>query len=175
MNILKLAKHLKEFTLDEIEMLAECDCQNKVKAMLKDGLIEFKNGFYKYIEPEKVSTFELIEPPKLKIGEKILFKDAANAYLNSRNLTKWTLKGYKTQLKMSIIPYFDEIFLDEIILLMLNEFMNFLKTKYKPKTVWNAVTLTGSILKWAFEEGLIEYNPYLGIKNTMPRKKGAAK
>ena len=26
MNIEKLAKHLKEFTTDEIEMIAECDC-----------------------------------------------------------------------------------------------------------------------------------------------------
>lgn len=27
MNIEKLAKHLKEFTLDEINMIAECDCK----------------------------------------------------------------------------------------------------------------------------------------------------
>jgi hypothetical protein len=53
--------------------------------------------------------------------------------------------------------------------------MIFLKARYKPKTVWNGVTLTGSILKWAFEEGLIEHNPYLGIKNVMPKKKGVRK
>jgi len=94
MNILKLAKNLKEFTLDEIEMLAEYDCENEVKAMLKDGLIEFKNGFYKYREPEKASTFELVEPPKLKADEKILFKDAVNGYLTSRTLTKDTLMRY---------------------------------------------------------------------------------
>ena len=27
MNIEKLAKHLKDFTLDEINMIAECDCK----------------------------------------------------------------------------------------------------------------------------------------------------
>lgn len=30
MNIEKLAKHLKEFTLDEIEMIAECDCKTEL-------------------------------------------------------------------------------------------------------------------------------------------------
>ena len=29
MNIEKLAKHLKEFTIDEIEMIAECDCKTE--------------------------------------------------------------------------------------------------------------------------------------------------
>ena len=29
MNIEKLAHHLKEFTLDEIEMIAECDCKRE--------------------------------------------------------------------------------------------------------------------------------------------------
>lgn len=171
MNILKLAKNLKEFTLDEIEMLAECDCENGIKTMLKDGLIKFENGFYKYWEREKVSNFELIQQPMLKLGERILFKDAALQYLASKDLTKWTLKGYKTQLRINIIPYFHKTFLDEITLLMLNDFKNFLEIRYKPKTVWNIVTLTGSILKWAFEEGLIERNPYLGVKNIMPKRK----
>ena len=30
MNIEKLAKHLKEFTSDEIEMIAECDCKTEL-------------------------------------------------------------------------------------------------------------------------------------------------
>lgn len=175
MNILKLAKNLKEFTLYEIEMLAECDVENEVKAMLKDGLIEFKNGFYKYKEPEKVSNFELVEPPRLKAGERILFKDVVNGYLTSRTLTKDTLTRYKSILKFNIIPQFGEMVLDEITHSMIKDFMKNLHKKYKPKTVSNCITLTGSILKWAFEEGLIEYNPYLGVKNTTPKKKGITK
>lgn len=37
MNIYKLAKHLKEFTLDEIEMISECDCKTKLEHLLNDG------------------------------------------------------------------------------------------------------------------------------------------
>lgn len=31
MNIEKLAKRLKEFTLDDIELIAECDCKTELE------------------------------------------------------------------------------------------------------------------------------------------------
>ena len=37
MNIEKLARHLKEFTLDEIEMISECDCKTELKHLLNEG------------------------------------------------------------------------------------------------------------------------------------------
>ena len=37
MNIEKLAKHLKEFTLDEIEMIAECDSKTELEHFLNEG------------------------------------------------------------------------------------------------------------------------------------------
>ena len=52
MNIEKLAKHLKEFTLDEIEMIAECDCKTELKRLLNGGKIVFEQGLYKYVEKE---------------------------------------------------------------------------------------------------------------------------
>jgi hypothetical protein len=171
MNILKLAKNLKEFTLDEIEMLAECDCKSKLENFIAEGTLKFDGQIYKYLE-EIVFPFELVQKTEIKTGERILFKTVAQEYLATKILTENTLKGYNYQLKFNILPILGENFLDEITLPMLNDFMNFLKSRYKPKTVWNGITLTGSILKWAFEEGLIEHNPYLGVKNTMPRKKG---
>ena len=50
MNIEKLAKHLKEFTLDEIEMIAECDCKTELEHLLNRGKIIFEQGLYKYQE-----------------------------------------------------------------------------------------------------------------------------
>lgn len=44
-----------------------------------------------------------------------------------------------------------------------------MKEKYKPKTASNGVTLLGSILKYAFEQGYIKHNPYYGVKNSMCR------
>ena len=165
MNILKLAKYLKEFTLEEISMIAECDVNEDLQTFLQDDKIIFDGEKYKYIEQEVVKTFELNQPPELKTDERILFKDAVSAYLSSKNLTKSTFTSYKSILKFNILPYFGDLFLEEITLSQINDFMKLMKDRYKPKTASNCVTLTGSILKFAFEEGLIEHNPYLGVKN----------
>ena len=41
MNIEKLVKHLKEFTPDEIETIAECDCKTELERLLNEGKIAF--------------------------------------------------------------------------------------------------------------------------------------
>ena len=169
MNIYKLAKHLKEFTLDEISMIAECDVNEDLQTFLQEGKLIFNGEKYKYIEQEVVKTFELNQPPEIKAGERILFKDTVSEYFSSKKLTKSTLTGYKSILKFNILPYFGDLFLEEITLSQINDFMKLMKDRYKPKTASNCVTLTGSILKFAFEEGLIEHNPYLGVKNSKCR------
>ena len=169
MNILKLAKYLKEFTLDEISMIAERDIKEDLQMLLQDSKLIFDCEKYKYIEQEKVTTFELNQQPNFKKGERILFKNTVNAYLSKKNLTSTTLTGYKSILKFNILPYFGDLFLEEIRLSQINNFMTLMKEKYKPKTASNCVTLTGSILKFAFEEGLIAHNPYLGVKNSKCR------
>ena len=164
MNIEKLAKHLKEFTTDEIEMIAECDCKTELEHLLNEGKIAFEQGLYKYVENFEKS-FSLFEKPELK-DEKILFKDMAAHYITSRNLSKNTLKGYKSLLKYNLLPYFGEKYLDEITYEMIVDFMQRMKERYRPKTASNAVTLLGSILKSAFQEGYLKTNPYYGVKNS---------
>ena len=164
MNIEKLAKHLKEFTTDEIEMIAECDCKTELEHLLNEGKIAFEQGLYKYVENFEKS-FSLFEKPELK-DEKILFKDMAAHYITSRNLSKNTLKGYKSLLKYNLLPYFGEKYLDEITYEMIVDFMQRMKERYRPKTASNAVTLLGSILKSAFQVGYLKTNPYYGVKNS---------
>lgn len=168
MNIEKLARHLKEFTLDEIEMIAECDCKTELEQFLNESKIVFEQGSYKYVEKEEAKTFELYPKPTFR-KKKHLFSDLARDYLAKRKLTKDTLKGYKSQLKYNILPYFGEIQISKITYEMIVDFMQKMKEKYKPKTASNGVTLLGSILKYAFEQGLIKHNPYYGVKNSMCR------
>jgi hypothetical protein len=169
MNVEKLAKHLKEFTLDEIEMIAECDCKTNLEHLLNSGKILFEQGLYKYIEVSKKKTFELYPKPVFRKNNNLLFGDVAQDYLINRKLTKDTLKGYKSQLKYNILPYFGKIQINEITYEMIVDFMQNMKEKYKPKTASNGVTLLGSILKYAFEQGLIKHNPYYVVKNSMCR------
>ena len=114
MNIEKLARHLKEFTLDEIEMIAECDCKTALEQLLNEDKLVFEQGLYKYKEPEQKQTFEFIAKPKIYKNKKILFKDIALYYLNNRDLTYSTYKGYRYQLKYNILPYFGEKYIDKI-------------------------------------------------------------
>ena len=164
MNIEKLVRHLKEFTLDEIEMIAECDCKTALEHLLNEGKIAFEQGLYKYVEKIE-KTFSLFEKPELK-NEKILFKDMAEYYITNRSLSKNTLKGYKSLLKYNLLPNFGEKYLDEITYAMIVDFMQRMKERYRPKTASNAVTLLGSILKSAFLEGYLKTNPYYGVKNS---------
>ena len=165
MNIEKLARHLKEFTQDEIEIIAECDCKSEIERLLNEDKLVFEKGLYKYQEIEQERTFNLFEKPKLK-SERILFKHMVAYYLTSRNLTKDTINGYNARLKYDILPVFGDMYIDEITYEMLLDFANKIKKKHKPKTASNGVTLLGSIFKAAFMEGYLKSNPYLGIINS---------
>ena len=57
MNIEKLAKHLKEFTLDEIEMIAEYDCKTELERLLNEHKLVFEQGLYKYQEETPKQEF----------------------------------------------------------------------------------------------------------------------
>lgn len=57
MNIEKLARHLKEFTLDEIEMIAECDCKTELERLLNEDKLVFEQELYKYQEQKPKQEF----------------------------------------------------------------------------------------------------------------------
>ncbi len=166
MNIEKLAKHLKEFTLVEINMIAECDCKTELEHLLNSNKIVFEQGLYKYVSTSDFKTFELIKRPNLNLKENLNFKYIAQYYIENKCLTKNTIKGYKSLLKYNLLPYFGDIKICKITYESIVDFMQKMKEKYKPKTASNAVTLLGSILKYAFELGYIKHNPYYGIKNS---------
>ena len=75
MNIEKLAKHLKEFTLDEINMIAEYDCKTDLERLLNSSKIVVEQGIYKYVSTSDFKTFELIKRPNLNFKENLIFKN----------------------------------------------------------------------------------------------------
>lgn len=71
MNIEKLAKHLKEFTLDEINMIAECDCKTEFEHLLNENKIISEQGLYRYVEISKEKL--LICIPNQLLGRRIFY------------------------------------------------------------------------------------------------------
>ena len=76
MNIERLDKRLKEFTIDNIELKAQCDCKTELEQLLNSNKILFENGIYKYNEETKTGeNYEIFSPLKNK-HLKISIEDA---------------------------------------------------------------------------------------------------
>ena len=78
MNIEKLVRHLKEFTIDEIEMIAEYDCKTELKRLLNEDKLVFEQGLYKY-QKEKPKQ-EFIICAKQTTNYQVITIDAAIEY-----------------------------------------------------------------------------------------------
>ena len=81
MNIEKLARHLKEFTLNEIKMLAECDCNNELEHLLISDKIVFEQGLYKYKENINSENYEIFTIAN-KVNKNILL----NFIISQKNI-----------------------------------------------------------------------------------------
>lgn len=91
MNIEKLAKRLKEFTLDDIELIAECDCKTELEQLLNSNKILFENRIYKYNEETKTGeNYEIFSPQKNK-HLKISIEDAKEYFM--KNYVKNTVNS----------------------------------------------------------------------------------
>ena len=94
MNIEKLARHLKEFTLDEIEMIAECDCKTALEQLLNGGKLFFEQELYKYQEEKPKQEFIICA--KQTTNYQVITIDAAIEYFlekfSENNLQKLLTK-----------------------------------------------------------------------------------
>ena len=106
MNIEKLAKYLKEFTLDEIEMIAECDVGSELEKLIADGKLSLENGIYKYQDFENKIEFAVFTNSEaenknitLKSVSEIFMKDYAANFCKPN-----TIKSYTAILRTNVIP-----------------------------------------------------------------------
>ena len=108
MNIEKLAKHLEEFTIDEIEMIAECDCKTELERLLNENKLVFEHGLYKYQEEKPKQEFIICT--KQTTNYQIITIDAAIDYFLENyvknNCKNNTFRRYRGILKHHIFPFF---------------------------------------------------------------------
>lgn|SRR5574344_266482 len=158
MNILKLAKHLKEFTLDEIEMIAEDDCKTELKELLKEHKIVFENEKYKYVEQESLD-FDIFISPNSE-NKNISVENAIKIFLEAyvKNYCKpKTFRTYRGTFKAVIIPFFRDKKLADISILDIQKF--YLKCKdldFKPLKIKNTLALLKQFIKYFQEQGVID-------------------
>ena len=158
MNIEKLAKHLKEFTLDEINMIAECDCNNKLEHLLNSNKIMFKQGLYKYRE-EKLKQEFIICTKQATNFKIITFDFATNYFLENytKNNCKYsTFRKYRSSLKYHILPFFRDKMLNDITCDDIQEFYYYCKGRnLPPKVLKNTLALLNQLIKYFQNLGVI--------------------
>jgi len=159
MNILKLAKHLKEFTIDEIEMIAECGCKAALELLLNENKLVFEHGKYKISEEKPDSNFELFVIPKNKITP-IKIEDAV-AYFMKEYVKKYckfeTYRNYNSIFNFNIVPYLKGKFLNSIGIDEIKSVYHACKIKgLKPRRIKNTMALLNQLIKYFQNLGIMD-------------------
>ena len=159
MNILKLAKHLKEFTIDEIEMIAECNCKTELEQLLYEGKITFEQGLYKYRKEKPKQEF-IICTKQIVNYQVITFDTAIEYFLENyaKNNCKYTtFVKYRTVLKYHISPFFKNKMLNDVTCNDIQKFYYFCKSrKLAPKVLKKTLALLNQMIKYFQNLGVIE-------------------
>lgn len=159
MNIEKLAKHLKEFTLDEINMIAECDCKIELEHLLNSNKIVFEQGLYKYQEEMKNQEY-VIFTNQITNYQVITIDTAINYFLKNyvkNNCKLNTYKRYRRMLKYYVSPFFENKNLNDITCNDIQEFYYFCKNRnLSPKVLKNTLALLNQIIKYFQNLGVID-------------------
>ena len=167
MNIEKLVKHLKEFTIDEIEMIAECDCKTQLEHLLNENKLVFEHGKYKIPEEKPDSNFELFVIPKNKITP-IKIEEAV-AYFMKEYVKKYckfeTYRNYNSIFNFNILPYLKGYFLNNIGTDEIKVVYNAcLSRGLKPRRIKNSLALLNQLLKYFRQLGYIKNNSNFQVK-----------
>ncbi|MFI3301452.1 MAG: hypothetical protein R3Y28_08565 [Candidatus Gastranaerophilales bacterium] len=159
MNIEKLAKHLKEFSLDEIEMISECDCETALKQLLKANKIEFKNEIYKYIEKKSdinFGVFENIEVKNTSLSIEMAIEQFMENYVH-RFCKPLTIQHYNAIFKYHILLFFKDIELKNICPENIHQFYLYCKERgLKPRRIKNVLALLNQLIKYYQNLGIID-------------------
>lgn len=174
MNIEKLAKHLKEFTLDEINMIAECDCKIELEHLLNSNKICFEQGLYKYKENLNSENYEIFITSNKNI-QNISSKDAFKNFLNDyvkNNCKPETYKRYSSVIKYHLLPYFKNKYIAEICNNDIKELFNEYKLKkLPPKTIRNNLSLLNQIIKYYQNLGIIDRKCVFQVRRLTDKNK----
>jgi hypothetical protein len=174
MNIEKLAKYLKEFTLDEIEMIAECDVLAKLEKLIAEGKLSFENGIYKYQDFENKLEFAVFTNSKaenkditLKSVSEIFMKDYATNFCKPN-----TIKTYTAILRTNVIPILGNKKVREICTEDIRRFYTICKRRgMGERRLKNSLALLNQILKYCKREKLAKINCDFQVRRLTDKNK----
>ena len=173
MNIEKLAKHLKEFTIDEIEMIAECDCKKELEQLLNEGKIVFEQGLYKYIEKSQIIDVGIFVSADNK--QELSFEEAVNIFIEDyakKYCRKRTYETYESIFRVNIIPFFRKYFLNDITPeLVIQFYQNCRNRQLGIRRLKNTLALLNQLIKYFQNLGVINKTCNFQVKRLTDKNK----
>ena len=158
MNIEKLAKRLREFTLDEIEMIAEANVETELERLLNEGKIAFEQGRYKYVEKVEIIDYAIFLVQALN-DEPLNFETAVKYFLEKyakTTCTKRTYETYESIFRINILPFFKGKIIQEIPINDIKAFYASCKSRnLGHRRLKNTLTLLNQLLIYCKSQGLV--------------------
>ena len=158
MNIEKLAKHLKEFTLDEINMIAEYNVENELKQLLNSHKIVFQQGVYKYVEEKEKEDFGIFIDKNYHKNQQD-FEKAIKSFMSQyvqKHCKKETIKSYHSLFKTNILPFFINKKLKIVTYTDIVDFYSFCVGRgLSPRRTKNTLALLKEVLMYCKNRGWI--------------------
>lgn len=167
-RILKVAKRLKTFTLEDIVMFGEIDADIAGKFLKEsENIISCENKF-EYVEAIKTKDkFKIIDKNIPSKNSNITAIQACEIFLKmkQKTLTEASFQAYKTFIYSKIIPYFKTFRLKDITIHNIQNFKKYLQeNKVSERRIKNILALLNQIIKYFQNEGYIDKTCIFEVK-----------
>ena len=174
MNVEKLAKYLKEFTLDEIEMIAECNVSSELEKLIADSKLLFENSIYKYQDFKNKVEFAVFTNSEaenknitLKTVSEIFMKDYAANFCKPN-----TIKTYTAILRTNVIPILGNKKVREICTEDIKRFYTICKRRRMgERRLKNSLALLNQVLKYCKREKLAKTDCEFQVRRLTDKNK----
>ena len=168
-KILKVAKILKSFTLEDIAMFCEIDAETAEKFLQESENIKQIGNKFKYTETIKAEDkFKIVDKNIKSKNSDITVVAACEIFLENcknRNIKINTIKAYNTFINAHIIPYFKNFKLKDIIIIDIENFRKVMQNKQiSERRIKNILTLLNQIIKHFQNEGYINKTCVFEVK-----------
>ena len=168
-KILKVAKRLKSFTLEDITMFCDIDVDTAEKFIQDSENIKPFGNKFEYVETTRVENkFRIINKNIQCKNSDITVVAACEIFLENcknRNIKINTIKAYNTFINAHIIPYFKGFVLKDITVSDVENFRKSMQHKQiSERRIKNILTLLNQIIKHFQNEGYINKTCVFEVK-----------
>ena len=168
-KILKVAKRLKAFTLEDIVMFCGIDVKTAEKFLKESENVKSCGDKFKYIEIiKKDNKFEIEYQIVECINSKITVVEACYEFLKiykNKNITERTFKEYRTIISSQIIPYFKCYKLCDVKINDIQDFKQNMKlNNISERRIKNVLALFNQIIKYFQDNGIIDRTCVFKVK-----------